>query len=121
MIALTTPAQINSILGGSAPVAYDHLVISPLTHDPMALTISGTIRLTSTANPDMQPITGRLNVNNSAGTLEVEVQQIDFYRRIRLSGPQITAVNTLISNAQNAVEQGLINMGVIAGVQSTGA
>lgn len=121
MITLTTPAQINSVLGGSVPVAYDHLIVSPLTHDPMALTVTGTIRMTSTAAPDMQPITGRLTVNASSGVLEVEVGQLDFYRRIRLSAPQITAVNTMISNAQNAVEAGLVGMGVIAGTQSTGA
>jgi hypothetical protein len=121
MITLTSPAQINSVLGGSAPVAYDHLIISPITLDPMSLTISGTIRMTSTAAPDMQPITGRLNVNASSGVLEIEVAQLDFYRRIMMSAGQITAVRTMINNAQNAVEAGLVSMGVIAGTQSTGA
>lgn len=121
MITLTTPAQINSVLGGTSPVAYDHLIISPLTHDPMSLSVTGTIRMTSTAAPDMQPITGRLSVDASKGVLEVEVSQLDFYRRIKMSAGQITAVMGMISAAQNAVEAGLISMGVIAGIQSTGA
>lgn len=121
MITLTTPAQINSVLGGNAPVAYDHLVLSPVNHDPLALTIRATVRLTSTAVPDMQPILGSLTANASTGKLEIEVAQLDFYRRIQLSAPQLAAVNTMIANAQNAVEAGLISMGVIVGTQSTGA
>ncbi len=121
MITLTSPAQINSILGGNAPVGYDHLVLSPFTMDSSALTVNGTLKLTSTAAPTMQAITGRLTINGGSGVLEVEVSQLDFYRRIQLSGPQITAVTTIIRNAQDALEDGLIALGVIAGTQSTGA
>lgn len=121
MIALTSPAQINSVLGGDAPVGYDHLVLSPFTFDSSALTVNGTLRLTSTAAPSMQAITGRLTINGGSGVLEIEVAQLDFYRRIQLSGPQITSVTTIIRNAQNALESGLISLGVIQGTQSTGA
>lgn len=121
MITLTTPAQINSVLGGNTPVSYDHLVISPLTYDIAALTILATIKISSSSNPTMQAILGRLTVNASTGFLEVEVQQLDFYRRIQMSAGQITSVQTMINNAQNAVEAGLVSMGVISGVQSTGA
>ena len=118
MITLTTPAQINSVLGGATTVTYDHLVLSPVSHDPQALTITGTIRLTSTASPE---ITGSLTVNAATGKLEVSVQQLDFYRRVTLSPAEITAVRTMITNAQNAVEAGLVGMGMIAGAQATGA
>lgn len=121
MIALTTPAQINSVLGGNAPVGYDHLVLNPFTMDPSALTVSGTLRLTSTAAPTMQAISGRLSINAGTGVLEIQVEQLDFYRRLQLSGPQISAVTTIIRNAQNALEAGLVNLGVIAGTQSAGA
>ena len=121
MITLTIPTPVNSVLGAATTVSYDHLVLSPLTHDPMALTITGTIRLTSTANPDMQAITGSLVVNASTGKMELSVPQLDFFRRITLSPAQIAAVNTMITNAQNAVEAGLVSMGVIAGTQTTGA
>lgn len=123
MITLTTPPQINSVLGGSAPVAYDKLVIGPFTLDPVtpASAVRGTLRLTSTANGQMQPMTGLLTINTTSWFLTVEVPQLDFYRQIQLSGPQITAVNTIIGNAQNSLEQGLIDLAIIAGTQSAGA
>src|SRR5688572_7241082 len=98
MITLTTPAQINSVLGGNAPVGYDKLVLSPFTMDPVQGTVHGTLRLTSNASPDMQAITGTLSIVGS--TLIVEVAQLDFYRRITLSAGQRTSVTGIIANAQ---------------------
>lgn len=121
MITLTTPAQINSVLGGNAPVGYNHLVLAPFTMDPLTLLVTGTLQLTSTTNPEMQAITGSLRINASSGELVVQVAQLDFYRRIQLSAGQITSVRNIISNAQNALESGLVSLGVIAGTQSTGA
>lgn len=120
MITLTTPAAINSVLGGNAPVGYDHLVLTPFTLDPAANRIRGTLSLTSTAAPTMQAITGSLDINGSTGVLLIEVAQLDFYRRIQLSAGQITAVIGIIRNAQDALEGGLVNLGVIAGTQATG-
>jgi hypothetical protein len=120
MITLTTAPQINSVLGGTVPVQFDRLVLSPLNFEAVAQTISGTVRLSSTAAPDMAPITGRLWVDVKAGVLEVEVGQIDFYRRIKLNAGQITAVQALISTAQTSVEQGLVSLGIIAGTQTAG-
>ena len=120
MITLTTAPQINSILGGNAPVGYDKLVLGPFSLDPIASTVSGTIRLTSSAVPAMQAIRGTLVIAIGAGLLTVEVGQLDFYRQIQLNVSQINAVNTIIANAQNALEGGLVSLGVIAGTQTTG-
>lgn len=120
MITLTTPPSINSVLGGNTPVGYNRLVLAPFTMDPVTLLISGAIKLTSTASPTMQPILGRLNINASTGILEVDVAQLDFYRKIQLSAAQITSVTTIITNAQNGLESGLVSLGIIAGTQSTG-
>lgn len=122
MITLTTPAQINSVLGGSAPVSYGKLVLTPVTIDPVALTIAGTLRLTSVGSPDMQPIVGRMNFRSdgSNGVLEVEVAQLDFYRRIRVEGAQHAAVLNIIGTVQGSIESGLVNLGVIAGTQGGG-
>lgn len=120
MITLTTPPSINSVLGGSAPVAYQKLVVGPFTFDPVAFAINGVMRLTSTTVPAMAPITGSLIVNISTGVLEVSVPQLDFYRRVQLTGPQITSVQTIVTNAQNALESGLVTLAVISGTQSTG-
>jgi hypothetical protein len=120
MITLTNPPSVTSVLGGNTLVAYNHFFLSPIAVDPVALTITGTVRITSTADPNMQEITGSVNINTSTGILKIEVPQLDFYRRVQLSGPQITAINTVISGMQNDVENGILSVGVIAGVQSQG-
>lgn len=121
MITLTTPHEINSVLGGSVPVAYGKLVISPFTMDAVQQTVRGTLRLTSTTSPTMQAITGTLQVAVQGSELIIEVPQLDFYRRISLSGAQNTAILNQIEAAQAQLENGLITLGVVAGVRSTGA
>ena len=120
MITLTTPHDINSILGGNAPVPYNKLVISPFTMDPVGQSLAGTLRLTSTTTPSMQPITGTLRVGATAAELIIEVPQLDFYRRLDLTGPQRTAILNQIEAAQAQLENGLVLLGVIAGIRSTG-
>jgi hypothetical protein len=120
MSTLTTPHTINSVLGGTAPVAYNKLVLGPFTMDGVTQTISGTLRLTSTATPSMQPIVGRLQVNVPSAELVIEVQQLDFYRRIVTSSPQNTAILGQIEAAQAQLENGLINLGVVDGTRSAG-
>ena len=121
MITLTTPAQINSVLGGNSPVAYNKLVLSPFTMDAVTQTVRGTLRLTSTTVPTMQAITGSLSINVPAAELIIEVSQLDFYRRIVLSSAQNTAVLNQIEAAQAQLENGLVTLGVIAGTRSAGA
>jgi hypothetical protein len=120
MITLTTAPEINSILGGNAPVQYNKLVLGPFQLDPVGGTVSGTIRLTSTAAPAMQAIRGTLVINIAQNVLTVEVGQLDFYRQVQLNVGQVNSVNTIITNAQNALEAGMVSLGVIAGVQATG-
>ena len=120
MITLTTPPQINSVLGSTTTVGYDKLVIGPFTLNPVGSTITGSVRLTSTANAQMQPILGSLTISVPNGLLTVEVVQLDFARQIQLNAGQINSVNTIIANAQNALESGLISLGIMAGTQSGG-
>jgi hypothetical protein len=91
-----------------------------MTFNPVNLTITGTIRIVSTANPTMQAITGSFTVDASSGVLEISVSQLDFYRRIMMSPGQILAAKGMLNNAQNAIEAGLISMGILDGTQSTG-
>ena len=121
MITLTSPAQINSVLGGNAPIAYDKLVIAPLNIDPVLQSITGQLRLTSTSNASMQAIKGTLRIDVPSAELLIEVAQLDFYRRIVLSSPQNTAVLAIIEAAQKGVEDGLVSLGVIVGARSVGA
>lgn len=123
MITLTTPPQIQSVLGGSAPVGYDKLVISPFTYQPHPQNpvISATLKLTSTAQPSMPLITGSMNIDVTGATLEVIVERLDFYQKKTLTAGQQTSIRNQIDSAQNALESGLITLGVVAGTQSAGA
>lgn len=120
MITLTTPHEINSVLGGNAPVAYNKLIIGPFTMDPIGQTITGNLRLTSTANASMQPIIGTLRVSVPAAEVTVEVAQLDFYRRIITVSGQNDAILAQIEAAQSQLENGLLSLGVIAGTRSAG-
>lgn len=121
MIALTTPPQINSVLGGNVPVGYDKFVISPFSMDAVGQTISGTVRMTVSSTPSMQPITGTMRISIPAAELVIEVPQLDFYRRIVLSGAQTTAVANWIETAQAQIENGLLSVAVVSGTRSAGA
>jgi hypothetical protein len=121
MITLTSPSLVNSVLGGSGTVSYDKFVLSKITYDTVNMTIAATIRITSTLSPDMQPINGTMSVSVATATLEIQVDQLDFYRRIKLTGPQNTSIETQIRNAQNSSEAGLVTLALIAGTQTTGA
>jgi hypothetical protein len=121
MITLNTPPQINSVLGGSAPVGYDKLVISQFTFISATQEVAGNLTLTSTAQPEMSAIAGTLRIIVATARLEVSVPQLDFFRRVALTGPQNTAVQNIVRDAQNALESGLISLGVISGTQQTGA
>lgn len=118
MITLTTPPSIRTVLGGATTVDYDRFVLSQITYDPVAASINGLVRLTSTAAPTMNPIPGKFKI---VGTiLEIEVEQLDFYRRVSLDTNAQNAVQGYITSAQNALESGMVTLGVISGVQTTG-
>lgn len=121
MITLTTATQINSVLGGNAPIDYNKLVISPFTMDAVNQTVDARVRLTSTTVPTMQPINGTLRISVPLSELIIEVQQLDFYRRIVLSGAQNTAILNQIEAAQAQIENGLVTLAVVSGTRTAGA
>lgn len=120
MITLSQPHEINAILGGNLPIPYDKFVVSPYTMDAVAQTVTGTLRLTSSANPSMQTILGSLRISVPAAEVIVEVQQLDFYRRIVTSSGQNTAILGWIETGQAQIENGLVSVNVIAGTRSAG-
>ena len=118
MITLSTPPQVRSVLGGASTVDYDRFVLSQIVYDPPAGTINGLVKITSSAAPTMNPIMGRFKI--AGAILEIEVEQLDFYRRVSLDTNAQNAVAGYISSAQNALEAGMVSLGVVAGVQSSG-
>lgn len=120
MITLTTPKAINNVLGSNATVAYNKLVIGPFTFDPVTKNIQAALSLTVSADPDSQPISGRLTITPATSTLEFRMDQIDLLRRVKLTGPQNAAAMAVVTNAQDALESGIVSLGVVAGVQTSG-
>lgn len=120
MITLNTPPQVLSVLGGTAKVSYDKMLVSPFRFDPQFKTVEATIRLASTADPQMQGIDGTLRIQIGSSTLIMEVAQLDFYRKVSLGAPQVAALEAVIANAQNAIESGLISLGLVTGTQTAG-
>lgn len=121
MITLTTPPAIKVVLGGNTTAAYDKMVLTNIAYDVANMAIRCTITLTSTAEPEQTPIKGNLEINTATSRLALEIEQLGFNRRIALSSGQNSSAQTIIRNAQNAIEAGIITIGVVAGVQSTGS
>lgn len=121
MITLNAPPAVTSVLGGTGTVSYDKFVLESINYNTVNMVVQAQVRITSTANPDMQAITGQLTITVGTGKLEIQVNQLDFYRRISMTGPQSTYVTDQIRATQNALEAGLVSLGVIAGTQATGA
>ena len=120
-IALTVAPQINTVLGGNTQVSYDTVVLSPVTFDQYQNRVSAKVRLTASGEPDMDIIQGSLEIFVGQGKLVFTVPQLDIVRKMTLSGAQITAVSGIMSDAADALESGIISVGVVDGTQSTGA
>ena len=118
MITLTTPPQVRTVLGGASTTEYDRFVLSQIVYDPPAGTINGLVKITSSADPTMNPILGRFKI--AGAILEIEVEQLGVYRRVSLDTNAQSEVAGYISSAQDTLETGMVSLGVIAGVQATG-
>ncbi len=121
MITLTIPRLVNSVLGGATTVAYDKFVLGVITYDVMNMTARSNIVITSTTEPTMQALDGSLLVNTATAVLTIQVEQLDFYRQITLTGPENAAMQDFIRTAQNSLEAGLISVNVLDGTQAPGA
>lgn len=120
MITLTTPHAIRNVIGGVTTTDYNKLVISTIAYDVVAQSMRCTIRLTSTGSPNMTALRGNLEINTSAQLLTIEIEQLDLHRVINLTTGQNNTLKNMISDAQNAIESGLITLGAVAGTQSNG-
>jgi hypothetical protein len=120
MITLTTPKAVATVLGGSATVNYDKLVMMNATYDIIALRISGQLKLVCSADGSQQPIFGTYTIDAAASTVTVTFSQLPFQRTIALTPAQVTTVDGWITTAQNQLESGLISVGEIAGTQVAG-
>lgn len=120
MITLTTPPQVTSVLGGGSKTSYDRFVLSSITYSPRSKTLTASIEILASADAQMNPITGTLTVDLNTKYLQITVSQLDFYRRVLMTNPQVSTVQGWIDAAQAQVESGLVSLGLIDGVQAVG-
>ena len=120
MITLTNPTLINSILGGTATVAFDVLRLSQITHTTEPEKVNAVVEITSTADPGMSALRGTLTIDSVSGALAIEVPQLDFRRQITITEAQKNFMAGLVNDAQDALEAGLITVNVVDGVQASG-
>jgi len=119
-IALVTPPEITSVLGGSATVAYDKLILDRVTYDVLGERIVAKIRIVSTAEPEMQALVGEMTADAKGLFLKVSVEKLDFSRLISLSSSEAAALKSIIFNGEDTLEQSLISIGLISGTHSPG-
>lgn len=120
MIILTTPKAVSTVLGGSTTVNYDKIVLMQATYDVINQQIAGQLKLVCSSDGSQQPLLGSYIIDAAAQTVTVSFSQLPFQRTIVLTAAQVSTVQGWISAAQNQIEQGLINVGEIAGAQSSG-
>ena len=120
MITLTKSVQVSSTIGSdNALVPYDRIVLQQININPVDQLINGTVRLTASGSPEMPPIVGDLRISVPEAKLRVEVSHVG-RKSMSLTSSQNTAALKVMTDAQNALEAGLINLGVINGVQAPG-
>jgi len=118
MIKLTNPVSINSVLGGTGVSVYDKLDVTPFTMDPVNQMITGTLRLTSSANASQPPILGTLEISTTS--VSVQIPQINFFCNLGLTAQQGQLIPQYIETAQAEIENGLVALGLAAGARSAG-
>jgi hypothetical protein len=121
VITLTNPIPVVLALGGNTNALYNITVLAPLTADVVRQTCAGTVRITSSANPEMQPVLGSLVIDTNAATVQLRIDKFDYDRTITLNASGITYVRNAMATFQQALETGLVNIGMVTGVASAGA
>jgi hypothetical protein len=122
MISLTTPAAVPGELGASSANSFGKLRIMSILADPVTQAISAQVQLLDTANTNLPAIIGTLVITTQGNSPQVaiSVPALNIQSVVPLTGGEQTTVQGWITVLQNAIEAGLVGLGLIAGTQSTG-
>lgn len=121
MITLTNPIRLPSQLGGPGTIGYNKLIVFSITVQPKTDEVSARIELSVSTDSSQPVLVGNLNiVAGGTAFLEVRVSEINFRRRLSLNGPQANGVVSNIDSLQDGIENFLISLGVVGGIQSPG-
>ena len=118
MITLSTPPQVKTVLGGAGSVSYDKFVLTQIVYDTSLRTINGLGKLSSSTNTDVPVLDARYKF--AGPILEIDVERLNFLARVKMDAAAQAIVQEYITNAQNAIEQGMIALGALAGTQKNG-
>jgi hypothetical protein len=121
VITLTAAEPIRVKLGANNTVPYDKMVLDNITHSPVNRTISATVRLSVAADPLQPVINGSLIVDVQGLKVTLTMNSpLNFTHVTPLDANGATTVQTWINTAQQNLEQGLVNVGAVAGIQAAG-
>ena len=118
MINLTNPLEILGVIGGTAKVGYQSMVITSLSVDTVQDSATGQVELRSSV-PNRPPIQGRIQIlTNVDPSVTIEFQSLGFFKKIAISGAQRTTISNVFQALKADVEKGLVTLGLADGVQS---
>ena len=121
MITLTpNPPQVTTVLGAAGKVVYDKLVLTQIVYDTKRGTINGLLEVTAPLSLDSPAIPGRWTIGIGGQVLEVDIERLNYFQRVKLDAGAQAVVASYIANAQNAIEQGMLALGALAGTQKSG-
>jgi hypothetical protein len=122
MITLTNPKVVNTVLGGTATVNYDKLVVTNISYDTINKQISGQVKVTCTLDAAQIPLLGNFSIlpQASPATVTLTIAGFPFNRTINLTGAQQTSVLGWFDTNQAQIENGFISVVMAAGTQATG-
>lgn len=120
MIALTDSTPISSVIGGTGKTGYDRLSLVSCTFSSSTPPqVTAQVIVTASAVPDAPPLTGSLQVApGSTSTLSVSIPGLQSYPPVvKLDSAQNDALTKISQDARAALEQILIDVGVVSGTQ----
>jgi len=118
MITLTNPLEILGVIGGTAKVGYESMVITLLSVNTVQDSATGQVELRSSV-VNRPPIRGTVRIlTNVDPSITIEFESLGFFKKIAISGAQRTTVSAVFQALKADVEKGLVNLGLADGVQS---
>lgn len=118
MIDLTDSTPISSVIGGTGKTGYDRLTLATMTFtSSIPPAVNAQVSVTASNVPDAPPLTGVLTVTPGAATvLAISVPGLQaFPSNIKLDSAQNDALTKISQDARAALEQMLIDLGVVSG------
>ncbi len=119
MITLTTPYQVLATMAGTT-VAYNKIRITSVQFDLVGQGITANFQIVVSADPTKPLIIGTLVISTTGLSIQLQVPQLSINQSFVITPAEAAAVQNIMNNFQNSLENALVNHGVIVGTQSAG-